>query len=71
MLKQKHFRTDIDLLRHIAEGILQALHILHQSDLVHRNLRHSCVYIDNTGQIRLAEYCLESKINEVLSIPGI
>lgn len=60
----------LDLLRHVMIGVLQALQAMHAANVVHRNLRPSCVFIDRNGDVRVANYSLESRINEVLSIQG-
>jgi hypothetical protein len=44
---------------------------LHKANIVHKNLRHSCVYIDSVGVVRVGDYTLESRILEVLSIKGL
>ena len=61
---------DVDILRHITDGVIQALNVLHKSNLVHKNIRPSSIYIDKSSQIRLTDYCLESKISEIFPITG-
>ena len=60
----------MDVLRHITTGVLQALNALHNFNVVHKNLRHSCIFLDSSGTVRVSNYSLESRINEVLSIQG-
>ena len=61
---------DVDILRHFTDGVIQALNVLHKTNFVHKNMRPSSIYIDKSSQIRLTDYCLESKISETFSIVG-
>lgn len=61
---------DVDILRHLTDGVIQALNVLHKSNFVHKNIRPSSIFIDTSSQIRLTDYCLEPKINEIFSITG-
>lgn len=61
---------NVDVLRHITGGVLRALQALHKANVVHKNLRHSCIFMDNNGEVRVSEYSLESRIIEILSIEG-
>jgi len=65
---QRNFRVDIDILRHFTDGVIHALNELHRFNLVHKNIRPSSISLDKSSQIRLTDYCLESKISETLSI---
>lgn len=58
----------LPLLKHITEGMLQALLYLHQNDIVHRDLRDSSVFFDNKSQeIRVADYGVERKVVELVA----
>lgn len=63
--------VNADILRHITGSILHALQALHKANVVHKNLRPSCIYLDSNGEIRLGDYSLESRINEIFSLKGI
>ncbi len=63
--------VNADILRHITGSILRALQALHKANVVHKNLRPSCIYLDSSGEIRLGDYSLESRINEIFSLKGI
>ncbi|XP_071529690.1 eIF-2-alpha kinase GCN2 isoform X2 [Panulirus ornatus] len=57
----------LPLLRNIAEGTLHALSYLHQNNIVHRDLRDSCIYFDNLShQVRVADYGVEKRIVELV-----
>lgn len=60
----------VDVLRHVTASVLQALSVLHRANVVHKNLRHSCILLDNNGEIRVGGYSLESRITEVFSLQG-
>lgn len=60
----------MEVLRHVTEGLMQALLALHGANIVHKNLRNSCVFVDSLAVVRLAGYSLEARAIEVLSVPG-
>ena len=68
--KQRNLGVNVEVLRHITVGVLKALQALHNANVVHKNLRHSAVFMDSTGEVRLSSYSLESRMNEILSIQG-
>ncbi|XP_022239338.1 eIF-2-alpha kinase GCN2-like [Limulus polyphemus] len=49
------------MLRHYACGILEALNYLHNNSVVHKNLRDTSVFIENTGLVRVADYSLDKR----------
>ena len=56
------------VIRHITEGTLQALNYMHQNNVVHRDLRDSCIFLDVKCQkVRVADYGIERRIGEVVS----
>lgn len=60
--------SHLPLLKHITQGVLQALIYLHQNNVVHRDLRDSSVFFDNRShQVRVADYGVERKIVEVVA----
>lgn len=42
--------ADVDMLRYIACGVLNALDFLHRNNVVHKELRDSCIFLDNNGE---------------------
>ncbi|KAG5306395.1 E2AK4 kinase, partial [Pseudoatta argentina] len=42
--------VDIDMLRHLATGVLDALQYLHENNVVHKDLRDTSIYIDHMGR---------------------
>jgi hypothetical protein len=38
--------------------------------VVHKNLRHSSIFLDSFGEVKVGDYSLESRIDEILSIQG-
>lgn len=59
--------ADVDMLRYIVTGVLNALDFLHRNNVVHKDLRDSCVYLDNNGNVKLSGYSLEMKLVELFS----
>ncbi|XP_046647623.1 LOW QUALITY PROTEIN: eIF-2-alpha kinase GCN2-like [Daphnia pulicaria] len=62
------FSVSVDILRYITGNILQALQVLHRANVVHKNLRHSSIFLDSFGEVKVGDYSLESRINEIFSI---
>ncbi|KAI4482571.1 hypothetical protein M0804_008424 [Polistes exclamans] len=61
----ENISIDIDILRHLASGILSALQYLHENNVVHRDLRDTSVFIDHIGGIRLADYSLDKRLADI------
>ncbi|XP_051161013.1 eIF-2-alpha kinase GCN2 [Leptopilina boulardi] len=55
----------IDMLRHLATGILLALNYLHENNVVHRDIRDSCIHIDRSGIIKLSDYSLDKRLSDI------
>eukprot|EP00092_Neocalanus_flemingeri_P000288 GFUD01000308.1.p1 GENE.GFUD01000308.1~~GFUD01000308.1.p1 ORF type:complete len:1589 (+),score=464.17 GFUD01000308.1:43-4809(+) len=58
-------QMEMDLLREVCEDVLSGLNYLHSANIVHRDIRDTSVFIDNTGRIRLADFSLDRRIREV------
>ncbi|XP_070151406.1 eIF-2-alpha kinase GCN2 isoform X2 [Polyergus mexicanus] len=56
---------DIDTLRYLASGILEALRYLHENNVVHKDLRDTSVYIDRMGVVRLSDYSLDKRLSDM------
>ncbi|XP_012527780.1 eIF-2-alpha kinase GCN2 [Monomorium pharaonis] len=57
--------VDVDMLRHLATGILEALRYLHENNVVHKDLRDTSIYIDHTGLVRLSDYSLDKRLSDM------
>ena len=53
------------MLRHLATGILSALHYLHENNVVHKDIRDSSVHIDRSGIVKLSDYSLDKRLSDV------
>ncbi|GLV39622.1 Gcn2 [Carabus blaptoides fortunei] len=62
---RENLPVDMDMLRYIACGVLSALDFLHRNNVVHKELRDSCIFIDNNGIIKVSGYSLEVKLWEL------
>lgn len=49
----------------MATGILSALRYLHENNVVHKDLRDTSIYIDNTGVVRLSDYSLNKRLSDI------
>ncbi|XP_059478239.1 eIF-2-alpha kinase GCN2 isoform X2 [Neocloeon triangulifer] len=61
---QESICVGLDLLHHIAKNALESLSFLHRNNIVHRDLRHSSIYILQSGGVTISNYSLDSKIGE-------
>ncbi|XP_041467880.1 eIF-2-alpha kinase GCN2-like isoform X1 [Lytechinus variegatus] len=57
--------TSFDLLREYAIDLLNALQYLHSHAVVHKQLRASQVYVDCDGRLRVANYSMCKRLNEL------
>lgn len=57
--------VNVDILRHLATGILEALKYLHENNVVHKDLRDTSVYIDQMGIVRLSDYSLDKRLSDI------
>lgn len=42
--------VEYDMIRKVAEDVLNALDFLHKNNVLHRDIRPSCVFIDKSGK---------------------
>ncbi|XP_069116071.1 eIF-2-alpha kinase GCN2-like [Argopecten irradians] len=66
----------IDLVKHYAEDLLHALEYIHSKDVVHKGLRPSSVFIDQSGKVRLSDYSLDRRLSDLFQLveanrPGV
>eukprot|EP00057_Strongylocentrotus_purpuratus_P031627 XP_785160.3 PREDICTED: eukaryotic translation initiation factor 2-alpha kinase 4 [Strongylocentrotus purpuratus] len=57
--------TSFDLLREYAIDLLSGLQYLHSHAVVHKQLRASQVYVDCDGRLRVANYSMCKRLNEL------
>ncbi|KAL0111656.1 hypothetical protein PUN28_013086 [Cardiocondyla obscurior] len=57
--------VDVDMLRHLATGVLEALRYLHENNVVHKDLRDTSIYIDHAGVVRLSDYSLDKRLSDM------
>ncbi|XP_056630081.1 eIF-2-alpha kinase GCN2 [Diorhabda sublineata] len=57
----RNFRVDIDYLKYIAREILLALDCLHRNNVVHKDIKDSCVYINESG-VRITNYSIHRRL---------
>ncbi|XP_071485628.1 eIF-2-alpha kinase GCN2-like [Diadema antillarum] len=56
----------VELIRKYAMDLLEALHYLHSRAVVHKHLRASQVYMDSLGSLRVANYSVCKRLNELM-----
>ena len=57
---------DLNMIRQVCEDILQGLRHLHASNIVHRDIRDTSIFMDNYGSFRLADFSVDSKLREII-----
>ncbi|XP_043232580.1 eIF-2-alpha kinase GCN2-like [Amphibalanus amphitrite] len=62
-------RAEPALLRLLAAGLTAALAHLHSRDITHRDLRHTSVLLESSGQVRLADYSVGRRLAELAGAP--
>ncbi|KAK5647909.1 hypothetical protein RI129_002801 [Pyrocoelia pectoralis] len=58
---------ETDMIRHIAIGILSALEFLHRNNVIHREITKSCVYISTNGAVKLSNYSIYKRLNDLVT----
>ncbi|XP_012285402.1 eIF-2-alpha kinase GCN2 [Orussus abietinus] len=59
---------NVDMLRHLASGVLVALQYLHENNVVHKDLRDTSVHIDYSGMVKLSDYSLDKRLSDVYRV---
>ncbi|KAK7084017.1 Eukaryotic translation initiation factor 2 alpha kinase 4 [Halocaridina rubra] len=63
-----HTPVGVSCLKYITLGTLEALKYLHENNVVHKDLRDSCIYLDNQNHaVRIADYGVERRIIEAVT----
>lgn len=63
----ENISSEIDLLRHISNGVLSALDFLHRNNVVHKDVTDSCIYLSKKGTVKLANYSLDKRLSDILN----
>jgi len=63
--------VDVDMLRHLATGVLEALRYLHENNVVHKDLRDTSVYIDQNGVVRLSDFSLDKRLSDMYHLNSL
>ena len=56
---------DLDHLRYIITGVLQAVDFMHAHNFVHRDLRESSVFLDQTGCIKVGDFSIDKRVRDL------
>ncbi|CAL8138262.1 unnamed protein product [Orchesella dallaii] len=58
----------LPLLRHITNGVLEALKFLHDNDIAHRFLRDTSIFLDVGDEVKICDYGIERKASELYQL---
>jgi translation initiation factor 2-alpha kinase 4 len=58
--------VEVDLLRHYARGILQAVAFMHSQNVVHRDLRDTSVFVSSTGLVKVQGFSIDRRVRDLL-----
>ena len=59
-------RMDLEMIRNMTEDVLHGLSHLHSNNFVHRDIRDTSIFLDNTGSFRLSDYSIDKKLTEIV-----
>ncbi|KAL1501167.1 hypothetical protein ABEB36_006549 [Hypothenemus hampei] len=59
-------KIDIDYLRYLAKGVLNALDYLHRNNVVYKSLSEDCVMIDENGTVRVSDFSIERRLLDIV-----
>ncbi|KAJ8980157.1 hypothetical protein NQ317_014652, partial [Molorchus minor] len=62
----QNIKVDIEFLKHIARGVLMALDYLHRNNVVHKEIKHSCVYLSDTDDVEIPSL-IQSDLYDLLT----
>ncbi|XP_044265056.1 eIF-2-alpha kinase GCN2 [Tribolium madens] len=63
----ENLNVSIQFIKYVAKGVLTALDYLHRNNVVHKDIRESCVYISEKGIVALANYSLHRRLTDISS----
>ena len=55
----------------VISQVLVGLEYLHGLDIIHRNLRHTSIFIQPDGVVKIADFSLDLKIRELVSSANV
>ncbi|KAG1682245.1 eIF-2-alpha kinase GCN2 [Nymphon striatum] len=58
--------VETHLLQHITTKILDILNYLHENSVVHKDLSDTCIYLEQTGDVKLSDYSIQRRILDLL-----
>lgn len=67
LLFYENATVDMELLKHIVQGILSALDYLHRNNVVHKEINDTCVYLNHKGVVKVANYSIDKKLSDLTS----
>lgn len=56
---------ELDMLRHVVSGILEALAFMHKHNFVHRDLRDTSVFVENSGTVRVGDFSIDKRVRDL------
>nr|CAI5827878.1 unnamed protein product [Callosobruchus analis] len=60
-------KVDLDQLKYIAKGTLIALDYLHRNNVVHKDIKDSCIYLSDSGHIKISNYSIHRRLYDLFS----
>lgn len=65
LFTNQDLKVDTEYLKHIARGILIGLDYLHRNNVVHKDLRESCIYINDCGKLIISIIFVFTNISRI------
>lgn len=60
-----HQNVDFELLKYIISGVLSALDYLHRNNVVHKEIKDNCVFLDHKGVVKVSNYSIDKKLSDL------
>lgn len=57
--------VDLELLRHIISGVLSALDYLHRNNVVHKDIKDTCVFLGDRGVVKVSNYSVDKRLSDL------
>lgn len=69
LLFYENATSDVEFVKYIARGTLQALDYLHRNNVVHKGIESSCIYVNDKGIVKVNNYSINKRLSDLINPP--